>query len=39
MIGSEMFHRLLDPMVLEINLRSVWMAGVQDTEDFDISNR
>ena len=52
-----MFHKLLDPMVLEVNLRllfrskfmfglineycfrSVWAAGVQDTEDKEISNK
>ena len=52
--GHEMFHKLLDPMVLEVNLRllyftesycliknifrSVWSAGVQDTQDKEISN-
>ena len=33
-----MFKCLIQPTVLELNLKSVWNAGVEDTDDQEISN-
>ena len=35
---DETFNLLLNPTVLEVNLRSVWSAGVIDTKDKEINN-